>query len=91
MGPIQRVVRKRRGEKTSSGSQPGRRPERMASADRRSAFFLCSLVGNVVHSTVSAGWLKWIDADNSLDPIRDHPRFVTLIARGRARFEGGAV
>jgi hypothetical protein len=24
---------------------------------------------------ISGGWAQWIDIDNSLDPILDHPRF----------------
>jgi hypothetical protein len=24
---------------------------------------------------ISPGWAKWIEIDNSLDPIRDHPRY----------------
>jgi adenylate cyclase len=37
---------------------------------------------------VSAGWLLWIQRDNSLDPIREHPRFVALMARGERRLDG---
>ena len=28
--------------------------------------------------TVSHGWLLWMQSDNSLDPIREHPRFAAL-------------
>jgi adenylate cyclase len=34
---------------------------------------------------VSPGWVRWIQNDNSLDPIRDHPRFVALMERGARR------
>jgi adenylate cyclase len=33
---------------------------------------------------VSGGWISWIDHDNSLDPVRDHPRFVALMQKARA-------
>ena len=36
---------------------------------------------------VSRGWLLWMQSDNSLDPIREHPRFVALMARGARRLE----
>ena len=45
----------------------------------------CDLLDGVV-GVVSVGWLKWIDTDNSLDPIREHPRFVALMARAWERF-----
>jgi adenylate cyclase len=35
---------------------------------------------------VSQGWLLWMLKDNSLDPIRAHPRFAALMARGARRF-----
>ena len=35
---------------------------------------------------VSHGWYLWMHKDNSLDPIREHPRFVALMARGARRF-----
>jgi TolB-like protein/Tfp pilus assembly protein PilF len=38
---------------------------------------------------VSHGWVLWMQRDNSLDPIREHPRFVALMARGACRFEAG--
>jgi adenylate cyclase len=36
---------------------------------------------------VSPGWVRWIQNDNSLDPIRTHPRFVALMERGARRIE----
>jgi adenylate cyclase len=36
---------------------------------------------------VSHGWLLWMRSDNSLDPIREHPRFAALMERGRRRIE----
>jgi len=38
---------------------------------------------------VSEGWLLWMRQDNSLDPIRAHPRFVALMARGARRLAAG--
>ncbi|MGD9979411.1 MAG: TIR domain-containing protein [Hyphomonadaceae bacterium] len=38
-------------------------------------------------NSISRGWLLWMEKDNSLDPIRTHPRFAAMIARVRARFE----
>jgi adenylate cyclase len=38
---------------------------------------------------VSEGWLVWMQRDNSLDPIRAHPRFAALMARGARRISGG--
>ena len=38
---------------------------------------------------VSAGWVVWMGSDNSLDPIRDHPRFVAMMKRAHARFGMG--
>jgi adenylate cyclase len=34
---------------------------------------------------VSRGWVLWMQRDNSLDPVREHPRFVALMARGGRR------
>lgn len=45
----------------------------------------CDLLDGII-DRVSASWLLWIETDNSLDPIRDHPRFVAVMARGAARF-----
>jgi adenylate cyclase len=36
---------------------------------------------------VSHGWILWMRTDNSLDPIREHPRFVELMKRGERRLE----
>lgn len=33
----------------------------------------------------SHGWLLWIQRDNSLDPVRAHPRFAALMARAERR------
>ncbi len=45
---------------------------------------VCDLLDKVV-DRVSGGWLEWIEKDNSLDPIRDHPRFIGLMEILRAR------
>jgi adenylate cyclase len=34
---------------------------------------------------ITPGWVLWMQKDNSLDPIRDHPRFVALMERGARR------
>src|SRR5262249_20159234 len=34
----------------------------------------CALLEGIV-AKVSSGWLKWMDVDNSLDPIREIPRY----------------
>jgi adenylate cyclase len=34
---------------------------------------------------VSTGWVLWMQQDNSLDPIREHPRFAALMERGLRR------
>ena len=44
----------------------------------------CDLLDRVV-DRVSGGWLEWIEKDNSLDPIRDYPRFVALMEQVKAR------
>ena len=36
---------------------------------------------------VSQGWVLWMQRDNSLDPIREHPRFAALMARGARRLD----
>jgi adenylate cyclase len=45
----------------------------------------CDLLDGIIDK-VSASWLLWMEADNSLDRIRNHPRFVAVMARGAARF-----
>ena len=49
----------------------------------------CDLLEGIIDK-VSASWLLWMDADNSLDLIREHPRFVALMARGAARLADSA-
>lgn len=44
----------------------------------------CNLLERVI-DRVSGGWLEWIEKDNSLDPIREYPRFVGLMEKVRAR------
>ena len=44
----------------------------------------CNLLDQVVDQ-VSGGWLEWIEKDNSLDPIRDYPRFIGLIEQVKVR------
>jgi adenylate cyclase len=44
----------------------------------------CDLLEGVM-GKVSAGWLKWMDTDNSLDPIREFPRYRALRANFAAR------
>ena len=42
------------------------------------------LAGDLIEgmiARVSPGWLRWMDIDNSLDPIREFPRFKALGAR----------
>lgn len=39
----------------------------------------------IVVPKVNPGWLAWMQVDNSLDPIRDHPRYKTLIEAAQAR------
>jgi adenylate cyclase len=38
---------------------------------------------------VSIGWLQWMQIDNSLDTIREHPRFAAMMARGGERIAAG--
>jgi adenylate cyclase len=45
----------------------------------------CDLLDGIVDK-VSAGWLRWMEADNGLDNIRDDGRFKAILARGKARF-----
>ena len=44
----------------------------------------CDLLDGVI-DIVSASWLLWLNVDNDLDPIRDHPRFMALMAKVRER------
>ena len=44
----------------------------------------CDLLDGVIDK-VNASWLLWMKVDNSLDPIRDHPRFVALMAKAHER------
>jgi adenylate cyclase len=39
---------------------------------------------------VNPGWLQWMQSDNSLDPIRDDPRFIGLMARAAQRLAEAA-
>jgi adenylate cyclase len=48
----------------------------------------CDLLDGIIDK-VSASWLLWIEADNSLDRIRNHPRFAAVVARGASRFADG--
>ena len=49
----------------------------------------CDLLDGIIDK-VSASWLLWMEADNSLDLIRHQPRFVAVMARGAARFANRA-
>ena len=33
----------------------------------------------------SLGMLSWIETDTDLDPVRDDPRYIAMIARARTR------
>ena len=44
----------------------------------------CDLLDGVIDK-VTVSWLLWLNVDNSLDPIRDHPRFVAVMAKARDR------
>ena len=44
----------------------------------------CDLLDGVIDK-VNVGWLLWMGADNSLYPIRNHPRFAALMAKARER------
>jgi adenylate cyclase len=44
----------------------------------------CDLLDNIIGS-LAGGWLRWIEGDTDLDPIRAHPRFTAVMARARAR------
>jgi adenylate cyclase len=43
------------------------------------------LLEHVVNG-VTEGWVKWLEIDNSLDPIRDDPRFKEMMAKAKLRF-----
>jgi adenylate cyclase len=43
---------------------------------------VCELLESAL-TRVSPGWLRWMDRDGSLDPVRNHPRFVAMMARLR--------
>ena len=49
----------------------------------------CDLLDGIIDK-VSEGWTHWMEADNSLDPIRGDPRFIAIMARGAARFANAA-
>jgi adenylate cyclase len=49
----------------------------------------CELLEGII-GRVSAGYLAWMEADNSLDPIRGHPRFIAVMTCGAARFAADA-
>ena len=34
----------------------------------------------------SQGWLTWLDSDTDFDPLRNHPRFVDIVQKAKARF-----
>ena len=44
----------------------------------------CDLLDGVIDK-VNASWLLWMVADNDLDPIRAHPRFMALMAKASER------
>ncbi len=46
----------------------------------------CDLLDGVIDK-VNASWLLWMDVDNSLDPIRDHPRFIAVKAKASERLK----
>jgi len=50
----------------------------------------CDLLDGFI-GKVAASWAVWMDRDNSLDPIREHPRFQALMARAAARLAPDAV
>ncbi len=60
-----------------------------AMASLHDANAACDLMDGII-DRVSKGWLLWMGQDNSLDPIRDHPRFVALMERAHARFASEA-
>lgn len=52
-------------------------------ADKEKALKL--LEGIVMH--ISEGWLRWLDEDNSFDPIRDDPDFKSMMNKARRPFD----
>ena len=46
----------------------------------------CDLLDGVIDK-VNVSWLLWLNVDNDLDPIRDHPRFVAVMAKARKRLK----
>ena len=46
----------------------------------------CDLLDGVIDK-VNVSWLLWMNVDNDLDPIRDHPRFVAVMAKARKRLK----
>jgi len=48
--------------------------------------YACALLEDIV-PRVALGWLRWIDIDTSLDPIREMPRFKALYEAIRVRVE----
>jgi adenylate cyclase len=38
----------------------------------------------------SKGWLRWLETDTDLDPIRDDPRFIAMVEKSRQRFNAPA-
>ena len=51
---------------------------------RKIAELASDLVGPLI-DRVSHGYLRWMQSDNSLDPIREHPRFAALMQRAADR------
>jgi adenylate cyclase len=45
----------------------------------------CDLLEGVL-GKVDSGWLLWAEKDNDFDSMREHPRFVAMLAKARARF-----
>jgi adenylate cyclase len=56
----------------------------------------CALIGageidwglDLIEATVKAtlrGNLNWIATDNDLDPVREHPRYIAMMAEAHAR------
>ena len=44
----------------------------------------CDLLEGI-SAKINRGWFGWMDVDNSLDPIREHPRFKAFRAAVEAR------